>query len=80
MKRKQKVAISGSTSESIELVSGVAQGTVLEPLFFLIYVADISENITSSVKKILCLYKGEQIKFKRGDIVNLQEDLDRIYE
>ena len=80
MKRKQKVVISGSTSESTELVSGVAQGTVLGPLLFLTYVADIGENITSSGKEYIDDTKVRRSILKEEDIVNLQEYLDRIYE
>ena len=50
MKRKERVVVIGTTSETTELVSGVAQGTVLGPLLFLLFVADVIENNNLGVK------------------------------
>lgn len=79
MRRKQKVVVSGTTSESTELISGVAQGTVLGPILFLIYVADISDNIDSNVKEYVDDTKVKRPITNEHDIEKLQEDLDRIY-
>ena len=51
MKRKERVVVIGTTSETTELVSGVAQGTVLGPLLFLLFVADVIENNNLGVKE-----------------------------
>jgi hypothetical protein len=48
--REQKVLVDGEESRSVKVKSGVPQGTVLEPLMFLLYINDIGENIGSSVR------------------------------
>ena len=81
--RSQHVVVNGACSSTVNVLSGVPQGSVLGPLLFLIYIDTISSIELSSGTKIL-LYADDILVYK--PIVNnfsfceLQQDIDMISE
>ena len=48
--RFQIVVLNGQTSEWLPVKAGVSRGFILGPLFFLIYINNLSVDVISSVK------------------------------
>ena len=76
--RTQKVIVEGKISDSITVISGVPQGTVLGPLFFLLYINDLPDSIKCKIG----LFADDSIVY--NDIISftdckiLQSDLDAL--
>ena len=47
---KQRVELNGKSSDWLTVSAGVPQGSVLGPLFFLIYINDLVENVSCDVR------------------------------
>ena len=76
---KQRVVVRGSCSDWSYVISGTPQGTFLGPLLFLLYINDITERISSTVK----LYADEtkinrEINDSTRDYHLLQDDLNNL--
>ena len=75
IRRTQNVACGGCTSTPSNVLSGMPQGSVLGPLLFLVYIYDITQELSS----ICHLYADDCILYRRIDsftgVRALQNDL-----
>ena len=79
--RYQRVVLNGQGSSWTNVKAVLPQGSILGPLFFLIYINDLSENIKSAVK----FFAGDTLIFHLVKDPNtsaetLNHDLTRISE
>ena len=79
MDRKQRVILNGIESSWEPIFAGVPQGSVLGPLLFLIYINDLTQNISANIK----LFADDSSLFIKVDNVEtahqtLMSDLDTI--
>ena len=76
--RTQRVLVEGKASAPRPVLSGVPQGTVLGPLFFLIYINDLSKGLSKGTK--LKLFADDSLLYRTietpADSKALQNDLD----
>ena len=68
--RKQRTIANGKTSPFLAVTCGVPQGSVLGPLFFLIYVNDM-ESVLPDCK--LKLYADDTVLYQTGENCNIAE-------
>ena len=80
--RSQCVIVDGISSASVPVISGVPQGSVLGPLFFIIFTSDIGshlENKLISYADDTTLYSSVNSPSNRGEVAaSLNRDLARI--
>ena len=78
--REQRVVVEGMESAPSKVLSGVPQGTVLGPLFFLIYINDISKGLSKGTK--IRLFADDSLLYRTietpSDSAILQKDLDTL--
>ena len=81
--RKQCVRIGQSISRKADLHSGVPQGSVLGPLLFLIFIADLEDNLEDAASTVLKYVDDSKMITEidcEDNISRSQESLNRIYE
>jgi hypothetical protein len=78
--RKQTVVIEGESSEELSVLSGVPQGSVLGPLLFLVYINDVTSQV--SVSSNVVLFADDTALYRvittSDDYVQLQSDINCI--
>ena len=79
--RRQCVSLNGCTSNTLPVISGVPQGSILGPILFLVFVNDLPSSVFSST---MYLFADDTKCLKRisnvGDSVALQQDLNLLNE
>ena len=73
--RKQRVALNGQTSSWKNILAGVPQGSVLGPIFFLIYMNDLPDGIKSIKIFVDDTSLFSKVKNKNYSTVELYNDL-----
>lgn len=77
--RRQRVVVRGTYSGWSNVKSGVPQGTILGPILFLIYINDLPNGVSSSVKLFADDTKiYRELSDVEGDALSLQSDLNRM--
>ncbi|MES9880231.1 MAG: reverse transcriptase domain-containing protein [Sedimenticola sp.] len=73
--RKQIVTVRGSTSKQADVISGVPQGSVLGPLLFILFVNDMPEQVSATVK----MFADDTKLYRQAKDYNLlQRDLENL--
>ena len=78
--RTQKVVIEEIKSEETKVLSGAVQGSVLGPIFFLMFIGDITEEVKADVKLFVDDAKVKNKINNEDDVEALQGDLDKLYK
>ena len=79
--RKHFVRLHGGPSDDHPVISGVPQGTVLDPLLFIIMIAEINRDIVSS--KLISFADDTRVYSQIANIEDrdsLQQDLNSVYK
>ena len=80
--RKQRVVLDNTTSSTLDVHSGVPQGSILGPLLFILFIEDIYEQLDPETR--ISLYADDTKIWKpitsERDCEKLQLDIDRLHD
>ena len=77
--RDQVVVLNGVHSDIAKVISGVPQGSVLGPLFFILFINDLEQVVATSTVSVFAYDTRVSKQIGRyDDCLMLQEDLFRI--
>ena len=80
--RVQRVVLNGESSDTSPVLSGVPQGTVLDPLLFLAYINDLPDCISKDSK--IRLFADDCVTYRvindGADTEQLQQDLNALQD
>ena len=65
MGRSQTVVLNGNSSDELQVLSGVPQGSFLGPILFLLYINDLPDSLQSQVRLFAAGMKRVQRKSTR---------------
>ena len=75
--RKQRVKVNGNMSECEGVTYGVPQGSILGPLFFILYVNDVISIFKENYARIMLYADDTVIYFSHSSVQELQCQLER---
>ena len=78
--RKQQVLIEGTKSNQSEVKSGSVQGSVLGPVIFLMYIADLTKEVESDTKIFVDDAKVKKKIDNENDVQKLQSDIEKMFD
>ena len=76
--RKQRVVLNGQHSTWVNIEAGVPQGSILGPLFFLIYINDFSDDLISNPKLFADTSLFSVVQNINSTTTDLNSDLSKI--
>ena len=78
--RQQRVVVKGEASDWLTVTSGVPQGSLLGPLFFIVYINDLP--VVISKDSSTALYADESKMYRdistQAELSTFQSDIDKI--